>query len=97
GGVRRIDEAELLEVGHHVAHRGGRQRRGDQAGDIARADRLAGGEVALDDLAEDVARALTELGEAHLRCADLDVLGHCCLRWPRNLSIWAKERKAAKN
>ena len=25
--VRRIDQAELLQVGHHVAHRGRRQRR----------------------------------------------------------------------
>ena len=65
-GVRRIDEAELLEVRHHVAHRRGRQRRRDQARDVARADGLAGGEIALDDLTENLARALVELREAHL-------------------------------
>jgi len=35
GGMRRVDEAELLQVRHHVAHRRGRQRRRDQARDIA--------------------------------------------------------------
>jgi hypothetical protein len=73
--VRRVDETELLQVRHHVAHRGGRQRRGDQARDVARAHGLAGGEVTLHDLAENVARALVELSEAHLRRADRDVLG----------------------
>ena len=65
-GVRRIDEAELFEVRHDVAHRGRRQRHRDQAREIARADRLAGRKVALDDLPEDLARALVELREACL-------------------------------
>ena len=65
-GVRRIDEAELFEVRHHVAHRGRRQRHRDDAREIARADRLAGRKVALDDLAENFARALIELREPGL-------------------------------
>jgi hypothetical protein len=73
--VRRIDQPELLEIGHHVAHRGRRQRGRDQARDVARADRLAGCQIAFDDLTEDLARALVELGEAHLRRADRDVVG----------------------
>ena len=80
-GVRRIDEAELLEVRHDVAHRGRRQRHRDDAREIARADRLAGREIALDDLAEDLARALVELREARLGRSGGTVLGHRpCLR-----------------
>ena len=75
-GVRRIDQAELLEVRHDVAHRSGRQRRGDQPRQIARAERLAGGQIALDDLAENLARALVELRQADLRPADGNVLRH---------------------
>ena len=41
---------------------------------IARADRLAGGEIAFDDLPENLARALVELREADLRRADRDVV-----------------------
>src|SRR5205823_13071205 len=78
--VRRINETELLQVRHHVAHGGGRERRRDQAGDIARAYRFAGSKVAFDDLPEDVARALVELSEAHLRRADRDVVGQWSLR-----------------
>ena len=44
-GVRRVDQAELLEVGHDVADRGRRQRHRQDAADVARADRLAGLEV----------------------------------------------------
>src|SRR4029079_6701257 len=63
-----------------------RQRHRDDAREIARADGLAGCEVALDDLAEDLARALVELGEPRLRRSGGKVLGHrpfspsCALR-----------------
>ena len=77
-GMRRVDQAELLEIGHHVAHRGRRQRHRDQARDVARADRLAGREITLDDLTKNVARALVELGEPGIRRdqADRIVMGH---------------------
>ena len=75
-GVRGVDQPELLEVRHHVAHGGRRQRGGDQARDIARAHRLAGRQIALDDLAENLARALVELREADLALADLDIARH---------------------
>src|SRR5262249_912904 len=78
--VRRINETELLQVRHHVAHGGGRERRRDQAGDITRAYRFAGSKVAFDNLPEDIARALVELSEAHLRRADRDVVGQGSLR-----------------
>ena len=48
GGVRARDEAQLLEVGHHVADRGGRQIEPGVLRQRARADRLAVGDVALD-------------------------------------------------
>src|SRR5262249_32495984 len=43
---------------------------------IARADRLAGRQIAVDDLAKDLARALVERNEARLARADWDVLCH---------------------
>src|SRR5258707_13633720 len=73
--MRRIDEAELLQVRHHRAHGGGRQRGVDPPGNIARADRLAGRQIGFDHLAENVARAFVELGEADLLRADRYVLG----------------------
>ena len=60
GGVRRVDEAELLEVGHDVADRGWRKGARQQPRDVARADRLAGLEVLVDDALEDFARAPVE-------------------------------------
>ena len=39
--MRRVDEAEMLEVAHHVADGGRRQRRRQHARQVARADRLA--------------------------------------------------------
>jgi len=62
-GVRRVDEAQLLEVLHHVADRGGRQRDRQQARQVSRADRLAAGEIGIDDAAEDFARPRVEVGE----------------------------------
>ncbi len=47
-GVRAGDQAELLEVGHHVADRRRRQLEAAGARQRARADRLAVGDVALD-------------------------------------------------
>ncbi len=79
-GVRRIDEAELLEVRHDVAHGGRRQGHRDDAREVARADRLAGRQIAFDDLAEDLARALVELREARLRWSERNVLRHRSLR-----------------
>ena len=49
--VRGKDQAEMLQVRHDVADRGRRQRHRQQARQIARADRLAGREVGLDDRA----------------------------------------------
>ncbi len=48
------------------------------AGEVARADRLAGREIALDDLAEDGARALVELLQLGKR--------RSAIGWPRGLS-----------
>jgi hypothetical protein len=62
-GVRRVDEAGFLEVLHDVAHRGRRQGHGQDLRQVARTHRLAGRQIALDDLAEDLARALVELGQ----------------------------------
>src|SRR5665647_1844826 len=73
--MRGKDQTELLEVGHHVAHRGRRQRNRQDARQIARADRLAGGEIALHNGAENLARALVERRQTDLRRADRDVVG----------------------
>ena len=59
--MRREDQAGGLEVRHDVADRRGRQRHRQDAGEIARADRLAGRQVAVDDLAEDLARTVVQL------------------------------------
>jgi hypothetical protein len=65
--VGRVEEAQLLEVRHHVAD----GRRGElvlQAPrDRARAHRLAGGDVGVDDLAEDLARAGVEFDDHRTR------------------------------
>ena len=63
-GVRRGDQARVLQVHHHVADRGGRQVVRQDPGDGARAHRLAGLEIGVDQLPEDVARALVEPGDA---------------------------------
>ena len=47
-GVRARDQAELLEIGHHVPDRRRRQLETARARERARADRLAVGDVALD-------------------------------------------------
>ena len=73
-GVRRIDQPELLEIRHDVAHRGGGERHRDQAREIARADGLAGRQITLDDAAKDLARPLIELAQADLGRADRHVV-----------------------
>ena len=63
-GVRRVDQARSLEVRHDVADRGRRQRHRQDAREVARADRLAGRQIALDDPPEDLARALVRAPRA---------------------------------
>ena len=57
GRVRARDEAHLLEIGHHVADRRRRQLEARMARQRARADRLAVGDVALDQRLQQVLRA----------------------------------------
>ena len=59
--MRRVDQSELLEIRHDVAHRSRRQGHRQDARQIARTDRFAGRQIALDDQAKDFARALVEL------------------------------------
>ena len=58
--VRGVDEPELLEILHHIANRGRRKRDRQQARQMPRADRLAVGEIGVDDAAEDLARTHVE-------------------------------------
>src|SRR3954464_7672407 len=76
--MRRVDQAELLEVRHHVTDRGRRQRHRDQTRNVARADGFAGREITLDDLTKNVPRALVELSEPGIRRdqADRIVVSH---------------------
>ena len=60
-GVRLLEQARLFEIAHHVAHRGRRQVDAVAPRDRARADRLAGGEVLVNDGAEDLARAVVQI------------------------------------
>ena len=59
-GVRRIYEAEFFELLHHVANRGRRKGRRQQARQVAGADRFARDEIGVDDPLEDVLRALVK-------------------------------------
>ena len=54
-GVGRIEQPQILQVGHHVADGGRRQRNAHAPGQGPRADRLPGFHVALDDRPEHVA------------------------------------------
>ena len=60
-GVRRIEQPGLLQVGHDVADGRRRQLQARSPRDRARADRLAGLDIGIDDVAEDLARAIAEL------------------------------------
>lgn len=62
-GMRREDQAGMLQIRHHVPDRGRRQRHREDPSEIPGAHRLAGREIALDDLPEDLAGALIEGGE----------------------------------
>jgi hypothetical protein len=62
-GMRRVEQAEILQVGHDVADGGGRQRLGELAGERPRTDRLAGLDIAFDDVAQDLAGTLIQLGD----------------------------------
>src|ERR1700712_175824 len=76
--MRRVDQAELFEVGHDVTDRRRRQRHRDQARNVARADRFAGRQIAFDDLTKNIPRTLIELGEPGIRRdqADRFMVGH---------------------
>src|ERR1700756_4468317 len=64
--MRGINQAQLFEIGHDIAHRSRRQGHWQDARQIARADRLAGCKIALDDQAKDLARTFVELCETQL-------------------------------
>src|SRR6478609_8932949 len=64
--VGREDEPELFQVRHHVADGGRRQRYRQQARQISRTDGLAGRQITLDDLTENLARTLVERRETNL-------------------------------
>ena len=88
--VRAGDEAHLLEVGHHVADRRRRQLEARLPRQRARADRLAVGDVALDQRLEQVLRARVQHDGRYSRA---DVPPHVTVRrtsarpcdrhWPR--------------
>ena len=67
--VRRIEQAEQLEILHDVADGGGRDPLADRARERARADRVAGLEIGLDQPAEDLAAALVHLAQGRAGCA----------------------------
>lgn len=58
--VRRRDQPQIFEIGHDVAHAGGAEPDREHPAQIARADRRARFEIALDDLFEDVLAARIE-------------------------------------
>jgi len=53
---RRVDQARLLEIRHHVADRGRRQVHRQGAAECPRTDGITGLDIALDDLPENLAR-----------------------------------------
>ena len=63
-GMGREDEARVLQIHHHVAHRGGREIGRQDARNGARPNGFAGFEIGVDEAAEDLARALVEPGDA---------------------------------
>src|SRR6202051_2346470 len=96
--MRGINQAECLEIRHHIAHRGRRQRYREQARNVARPDRFAGRQITLDDLTKYVPRTLVELGEPGMRCdqANRIVVGHwVLLTTAPNLSLPGQGYKRA--
>ena len=64
GGMGREQEAQLLEVRHHVADRGRRERPAELARERTRADRFARLHPGIHDQPEDLARARIEIGKS---------------------------------
>ena len=62
-GVGGVDEAQLLQVLHDIADRGGGEGHGQQARELARPHRLARGEVGIDDAFENLARTIIQRRE----------------------------------
>ena len=79
-GVGGMDQAERFQIGHDVSDRGRRQRSRQDARDIAGADRLAGREISVHDLAENLARALVQLRQAKALARASLVTRHSRLR-----------------
>src|SRR5690606_21033117 len=61
--MRAVEQAEMLEILHDVADRGGREAEIHHPGQRARADRLAGLEIRLDQPREDRTAAPVEVTE----------------------------------
>ena len=68
-GVRMGEQAEALELGQLVPHRRGRDVELGPLDETLRADGLAGGDVLLDDAAQDLALSW---GELHVHCLEAD-------------------------
>ena len=66
-GVRRVQQPGLLKIRHHIADRRRREVLAQQARQGARADRLAGRDIAVDDQPEDLAAALIQLTDRRER------------------------------
>jgi hypothetical protein len=62
--VRCIDQADLFEILHHIANRGRRQWRWQKPRKVARSDRFAMCEIAIDNEPEYFPRAFVETSQA---------------------------------
>jgi hypothetical protein len=65
--MRREQQARFLEIRHDVADRGRREIEPAAPRQGARADRLAGLDISIDDHAENLAAPLVELADRRLR------------------------------
>ena len=70
GNMRAVEQAKKFEILHDIADGCGRQPFGHAAGQRARAHRIARGQIAFDDAAKHLARAVVHLGQ------DLAAVGH---------------------
>src|SRR5262245_44489290 len=61
--MRRVDQADLFEILHHIADRSGREGHRQKPGEVARSDRLAAREIGVDDEPKNFPRALVEAGK----------------------------------
>src|SRR5437763_16572333 len=66
-GMRRIEEPRLFKVRHDVANRRRRQVLTEEARQCARADRLAGLHIAVDDQPEDLPAAQVQFADRRWR------------------------------